>query len=330
MRSKPYNERSSRAQRFAVREGFEKALDRYGVRATEIRCITHEYNTTFSAVVEGEKLAFRVSTSGEKSEEELGGEFAFIERCAEFGVPVPLPKAIFGGSKVGKLTIDGMEGDVPFVAYSWLQGSTLKKQWSRLSGYGMGDLLRKMHLATDKYDLPKGSFRPSIDGPLVLNPWVLPDNSGFEWALKEFQSTFDSLKKRLPLQLIHNDLHYWNAKWDGEKLAVFDFDDSLWAWPALDASVTIYYLRGEPNTEKLEKNFWEGLGGSPTDLGVSREEFEALVASRQLLMVNEVFRSSNADWMSIREPYRDVSLKRLEHYRNTGYFDPSVSTLSNP
>ena len=41
--------------------------------------------------------------------------------------------------------------------------------------------------------------------------------------------------------LIHYDLHPWNFILDGERINVFDFDDCLYGWFALDMGVALYH-----------------------------------------------------------------------------------------
>ena len=42
---------------------------------------------------------------------------------------------------------------------------------------------------------------------------------------------------------LHLDMHFGNVKLLGDRLAVLDFDDSMWAYPVQDIAVSLYYLR---------------------------------------------------------------------------------------
>jgi len=66
--------------------------------------------------------------------------------------------------------------------------------------------------------------------------------------------------------LIQNDMHQWNIHIDGDKINVFDFDDALYGWFALDMGIALYHgLRwGRKNdagvdfSESIVKFFLEG------------------------------------------------------------------------
>jgi len=66
--------------------------------------------------------------------------------------------------------------------------------------------------------------------------------------------------------LIHNDMHQWNIHIDGDKINVFDFDDALYSWFALDIGIALYHAlwwgrkddSGNDFTNSIVKHFLEG------------------------------------------------------------------------
>jgi Ser/Thr protein kinase RdoA (MazF antagonist) len=66
--------------------------------------------------------------------------------------------------------------------------------------------------------------------------------------------------------LIHNDMHQWNFLLDGDKINVFDFDDSLYGWFALDIGIALYHGlwwgrkddAGNDFTRSIIENFLKG------------------------------------------------------------------------
>lgn len=119
-----------------------------------------------------------------------------------------------------------------------------------------------------------------------------------------------------------------NVKWYRGRLSVFDFDDSLMGLPIFDAYVTVFYLRCIKGGRELEAAYWKGLESSPEALGVTTSDFELLVASRSILLANELSRWDNAETLAIAPKYCEVTEKRLAHYFETGEFDPMVATMS--
>ena len=56
---------------------------------------------------------------------------------------------------------------------------------------------------------------------------------------------------------------------------------------------------------------------------VSHEQFEALVAARQLLLANSLLTSSTAALRAQATDYLDVSVERLGRWLDTGRFSPT-------
>lgn len=77
-------------------------------------------------------------------------------------------------------------------------------------------------------------------------------------------------KDRDSYGLIHFDLHPWNFLIDGERLNVFDFDDCLYGWFALDIGVALYHAlwwgrkndAGQEFTREIIQSFLEGYASA--------------------------------------------------------------------
>ena len=92
--------------------------------------------------------------------------------------------------------------------------------------------------------------------------------------------------------VLHADLHGGNLKWHRGRLAVFDLDDAGFGVPALDLAISTFYLRaGAPGVEEALRQGYAEVRDLPD---VSDEQFEALVAARQLLLANSLLASSTA------------------------------------
>jgi hypothetical protein len=104
---------------------------------------------------------------------------------------------------------------------------------------------------------------------------------------------------------------------------VFDFDDSGFAAPELDLAISLFYVRDdeEAETALLAGLAGSGAVGSALAAQAGTPALEALVASRQLLMLSTLVGSPSggpAD-LDVVE-YAQRSRRRLEHWLTTGRF----------
>lgn len=121
-----------------------------------------------------------------------------------------------------------------------------------------------------------------------------------------------------PAIVVHGDLHGGNLKWHEGRLAVFDFDDCGVAVRTLDLAISTFYLRkgSEEVEEALRRGYSSVLDLPDLDPG----SFEALVASRQLLLANDLLRTSNAELKELADEYLDRTMTRLRRWQEIGRF----------
>ena len=88
--------------------------------------------------------------------------------------------------------------------------------------------------------------------------------------------------------VIHNDLHSGNMKRQGEKLALFDFEDISWGFPGQDIGTAMYHNRFEDNYPELLAAFRKGYEQyAPWPLDSFRE-LDDLIIARASMFANYV------------------------------------------
>jgi len=121
--------------------------------------------------------------------------------------------------------------------------------------------------------------------------------------------------------VLHADLHGGNLKWHEGALSVFDLDDAGLGVPAVDLAISTFYLRsGDPEVEDALRAGYREVRDLPD---VADEQFEALVAARQLLLANSLLSSSTASLRADAADYLDVTVHRLRGWLDTGRFERS-------
>ena len=113
---------------------------------------------------------------------------------------------------------------------------------------------------------------------------------------------------------LHADLHPWNVMWDRGRLAVFDFDDCGLGSPVLELAIAAYYLRSRDLDRELLRGYRD-LAEPPDH---TEDQFEALVASRSVLLLSDLAGSTTASHRSMLPDYAALTARRLRHWMETG------------
>ena len=161
-----------------------------------------------------------------------------------------------------------------------------------------------------------------MENHLVGHPGIDGSSSAvFRAALDHVQEHYDALWKSGPTMPIHADLHGGNVKWLRGRVAVFDFDDACLGTPVHDLAISTYYLRDDPPVEAALREGYSLERALPT---WSRDGFEAVVASRNLVLANDVLRITNASVRAAAAQYLANSAIKLRAYLETGRYRHDV------
>jgi Ser/Thr protein kinase RdoA (MazF antagonist) len=155
-------------------------------------------------------------------------------------------------------------------------------------------------------------------------PWRLPERGVMREVRDRAQSVMDKFAD-VHRQVVHFDVHLGNLKVHQDEVSVFDFDDCLMAWPGLDIAQSMFYLRRSIHAEELEVGLLEGLGRPLESYGLDREEFEALVAGRALLLACDLLGNKNAELQKLAPKYLANTEVRIANYLETGRFDSRLT-----
>ena len=308
---------SSRAQVAHLRPIAVEACKAFGLKDATLALEFHGYNTTWKVQAGDETFALRLNVNSSRTIEEIQGEIAWIEaidRDTNVHVPKPLGMHVFRSPLLDK--------PLPAVLYRWLPGRHMKNRITPPTMAKLGTLMGSLHHHADTFTLPAGSSRPPLRNVLEGVKWRLPEEAVYLDPLHEANAALDKCKKQKP-RLVHFDVHFSNLKMHQGELSVFDFDDTVLAWPIVDVAQTFFYARKPGAKPETEEAFWNAFGSDPAAHGLTDREFEALIVGRQLLLVNDMLGNMTA-WLRAMAPeYVEKTRKRLERFSRTGYFDPS-------
>ena len=175
-------------------------------------------------------------------------ELEFIDYLAENKVSVARPLRTINGELFIETKLNGE--DFIIMAFEMASGEFWNHndpdKWNDRIFFNWGKLMGDMHRLTkdykrsDKYNI-LDIFNRDYEG------WgayfdCLKVRPGIYKIIQELCDEFMTYPRdRDSYGLIHNDLHPWNFHIDGDKLTLFDFNDNIYGWFAMDVGIALYH-----------------------------------------------------------------------------------------
>ena len=322
---------STRAQVARLRWVAEEALSRYPVEVRSLRLLQHGFNTTFRVDTEsGQKFALRLNVNSMRSAANLAAEAEWLWVLGEeTDIWVPVPQRTHDGALTTAVWSPDLGRDVNTVLFSWLPGRTLGEDPTTDKMKEVGRTLAVLH-RHGKTWRPTAGELPVLDRPY----WDMPnrltgDDSSLSDPLKaivkqvmdQVSRTVDALFVRSGSQPIHTDLHNWNMKWYRGRLLLFDFDDSAIGPTLFDLAISSYYLRSnDANVDALLQGYSEVSEIPPH----SADEFEALVAHRNVLLLNDLLTTLHSGHRGLLPRFISNTEIKLRSFLDTGVYRHDV------
>lgn len=325
-----FDQMTSRAQVHRLRRTAVDALAQYPIEVARLRLLNHGFNTTFRIdTVDGQCLALRLNVNSHREPAWIDTEIAWLHALArDTELHVPSPRPTRAGALRTSVFSDDLGRELPAVLFTWLPGPNLGDAVTPAQMHVVGVAMAALHTHAETWTPPAGTSLPLFDDPLFgvadhLTDAEHPDLSParravIHDALTETAERFREIYGSATPIPLHADLHQWNMKWHRGRLSVFDFDDSGLGVPMLDLATTAFYVRRVDRA--LEDALLEGYASVRAMPAFTPAQYEAVLASRNLLLLNDLFVTvTEALGVSLAE-YIGITTARLRHYLDTGEF----------
>jgi Ser/Thr protein kinase RdoA (MazF antagonist) len=326
---------STRAQTARLRRVAIEALTQYPIDVARLRVINHAFNTTFRVdAVDGRTFALRVNVNSRRSPANIGAEIAWLAALAnDTDLVLPNPQRTRDGALCTQVFSVDLQRALPAVLFTWLPGPDLGEAATVQQMRATGAATAVLHQHASGWSLPEGTELSSIDSVLMDvpnrlaadHPLISADRRAvIDAAFAAVQPQYDALFAGARRQVLHADLHVWNLKWYRGRLAVFDFDDCGIGVPAQDLAISSYYLRDNAEQEAALLEGYEQVQPLPA---FTAAQFEAQLAGRNLVLLNDVIASSTAEYRAMMPRYVANTVTKLRHYLDTGVFRHDIPGL---
>ncbi|MGA1556785.1 MAG: phosphotransferase enzyme family protein [Ilumatobacteraceae bacterium] len=329
-----YRALPTRAQIAALRPSVRTALGRYGLDAVRIRLLLHDFNTSFRIdTADGRRFALRINVHSRREPGNLEAEAAWLGALRNSTIPVPAPVPTVDGRPWTAVWSDVLGREVPVVLMTWLPGrdldgvlDTAPRSTVIEAVTALGRTMAALHCQAASWRPPSGAWLPALDRVECdrfdrLHPASAPVVHD---AADLVRAAIDSVSTTAPVIPLHADLHAGNVKWFRRRIAVFDFDDSAMGVPAQDLAIAAYYLRDDEIAESAMIDGYSSVAEPPD---VPPEQFEALVAGRNLQILHDVLGGIGAADRDFAAAYERNTVVKLRAFLASGRYRHDVPGL---
>jgi len=312
-------------------------LSAYGIEGPVLRQLTEASNIIFRVETPyaGNYVLRITAPKSCHGPAEIRSEIAWLRalvRDTDLGIPEPIARR--DGEYVSEVVAPGRSESLSCALYRWVPGEMLEKRMTERNVRNMGELMARLHEHAAGF-VPPESFRirryasvfpyanpsfPQVE-PVVLfdrgpdAPLTNAQRRVYRRALDEVEDHVTQLVSETDeTRVIHNDLHVWNVKVDGDRLYALDFEDMMWGHPMQDVATTLYYFRWRDTYPMLRDAFRQGYTSVRPWPERREGQLEALIMGRMLLLANYVTTSQDAEDRAFAPEYLARTEMRLRRF----------------
>lgn len=309
------------------------ALRCYPVTPTEIRPLTHGFNSTFRVETANGRYVLRIGRAGGfgfRTTAEVGSEMAWLAAIRrDTALDVPDPVANRQGELVTVVEHAGVPGARACVLFRWMDGRFHRKRLTPADLALVGRFMARLHgYVTDRFRPGEGFERHHLgmNGEMaqVFQQGV---TEGLEIITPDGRDVLlETVARTGPVvaalgqhdtavyNLIHADLHQANYLFHDGRVRAIDFDDCGWGHFLYDIAVTFWYIRKRPTFPDLRAAFLAGYRAE-RPLTVEDERYlDTFMALRSVLMATYVAGESNPRIRAVAPRFVAGILEELKEY----------------
>jgi len=258
-----------------------EALEAFPINAQDVRLVSHSENVTFLVTPrDGQaQYSLRLHRPGYNSLAELNSERLWTGALNSAGLTVPQALLTSSGHHFHPVDIQATDERRFSGMTTWVEGTTLYEYLPACAGLEerkriyrqFGVTAALTHNQSTHWNEPPGFQRRTLDSDGLMGEsphwgrfWEYTALTGSErMLLRQSRQRVRNALNRYGLNpstfsLIHADLTPENIVYDGERLAMIDFDDAAFGWHMYDIASALFDERLTPDFEALRDAFIDG------------------------------------------------------------------------
>ncbi|MFC2079644.1 phosphotransferase enzyme family protein [Candidatus Bipolaricaulota bacterium] len=303
-----------------------RLLQNYGLTPVKLSQITEASNTIFrvSTADSGDYVLRMTAPKSCHGPDEVRSEVAWLHALDnDTDIGIPSPVARLDDEYVTEVFALGAPNPICCALYRWVPGVMLDARLTEDNVRKLGILMARLHEHAARFVPPPG-FRirtydsvfpyadesfPNVEPIVLLSdeptaPLTHKQRTTYcdahQIVAEEVERLMDS---RDGLRVIHNDLHMWNVKVDGDRMYALDFEDMMWGHPIQDIATTLCYFRWREPYDTMRAAFRSGYESVCTWPETREGQLETLIMGRMILLANYVAVSEDSEDRAIAVEY---------------------------
>jgi Ser/Thr protein kinase RdoA (MazF antagonist) len=278
----------------------------YDIDKNTIHFISDSTNQIYCFIKNGKHFILRFSNRPADKIKEVKAEMEWLYYLASNNIGVGLPLETNTGELVVSVQDNG--GNFIISSFGFVPGEFWDKnnprKWNERIFFNWGKVMGDIHRLSKGFTFSNDEItRVVFDGRFALDDSIKDCPTVNEIAEELIKQMMSLPKNKDCYGLIHNDMHQWNFYIDGDDVNVFDFDDSLYGWFALDMGIALYHAlwwgrkddAGNDYTDAIITNFLKGYlaANALSDYWIA--QIPLFMKFRQICKFSWFYDSNNVD-----------------------------------
>lgn len=285
------------------RKVIEASANRYGCMYHNLELIGNHQHYVYKVKKNNGYIFIRITHQSHRQWKDISAEINWIKHLSSKGINVAMP--IYSYNNLVIETIHDEDEIFYVVAFKEAKGKGIGQYpWNFKIPYTLGKLTAHMHVIAKDYIPIHTNKRYNWDKNNFINNAsdYLPDNQ-FK-VIEELNSLVAQIKVlpkyRDSFGLIHGDLVACNYHFDGNRITLFDFDESCYCWFINDIAIQLFYwsltYRGHIDKEgayTCAMHFLEGYRKVNSIEAFWLKQIPLFIKLREIVLYIAIYRSRN-------------------------------------
>jgi Ser/Thr protein kinase RdoA (MazF antagonist) len=308
----------------------ERVLERYPFHVREVSHLATHSNVQYRVVTEsGQQFVLRVGTPHANTRTNIDVEVAWLDALREeTDLEVVRPIRSNDGTLIVDEHDEVLGKERASVLFSWVPGQPMGDGAGPFAYRLLGAMSASLQDHGKQWSPPRASrmriwdevFYYREEDPVVLHTpkyshlFDMARLRTIEKAIRVSQDVIvDSYASGLP-QVVHGDLHEWNAHLAGSRIHAFDFEDVMIALPEQDAAISLYSSRTSEIKTDIRAAFRRGFESIAEWPVADERQLDGFHAARQVMLMNYAARTlpvgESTDYLDRVMPWLDRYVER--------------------
>ena len=282
------------------------ASENYDFDKSTLHFISESTNQIYMFKKDNRGYILRFSQCPAEHIHQIRAEMDWLYYLSKNNIGVSLPLK----ASSGELAVSTQDNGESWIITSFeMVGGTFwdkndPNKWNEKIFFNWGKVMGDMHRLTKNYKpANENDTREIFNGRFSLGDSIKSCPSVNKITEELINEMMNLPKDKDSYGLIHNDMHPWNFYINGDKINVFDFDDSLYGWFALDIGIALYHGlwwgrkndAGNDFTNKIVENFIKGYLSANHISDFWLAKIPMFMKFRQICKFSWFYDSENAD-----------------------------------